>query len=107
MLDDYVRSKDAKTAVLLAKEYRVDSWLKAAYIHLLQRGPLEIEELLQTPSLDWETIARLSYARQLKFCDCAESWTQINLAIERSFKMELDNIKWTPSALAGATTCTR
>ena len=119
MLDDYVRSKDAKTAVLLAKEYRVDSWLKVAYIRLLlEHAPLKIEELLQTPSLDWETIARLSYAKQLELCEfnsatsfccnmsdvcyCAASTSRKKFAIERSFKMELDNMKWTPSALAAA-----
>jgi len=118
MLDDYVRSKDAKTAVLLAKEYRIDSWLKAAYVRLLlEHAPLKIEELLQPPSLDWETIARLSYAKQLElcefnpathfccdmggdYCDCAASTGRI--VIEQSFKMELDNMKWTPSALKAA-----
>jgi len=112
MLDDYVTSKDAKTAVFIAKAYHVDSWLKAAYIRLLQ-GPLIIEELLQTPSLDWETIARLSYAKLRAFaetatsryycacglqystvhevCGCRESMTRINSAVEQSFRMEPDN----------------
>ena len=113
MLEDYVTSKDAKTAVLIAKAYHVDSWLKAAYVRILQQGPLKIEELLQTPSLDWETIARLSYAKLcavannatsryycacgLQFstvhevCGCRESMTRINSAVEQSFGMEPDN----------------
>ncbi len=119
MLDSYVSSKDAKNAILLAKKYRVDSWLKAAYTRMVQRLP-KIEELLQTPSLDWETIARILYAKQLfvyptahyyctcgdntwtpvndSFCGCRESMTQINSAIEQSFRMELDDIKGTPNA---------
>ncbi len=111
MLYDYVSSElDAKNAVLLAKRYRVDSWLKAAYIRML-RGPLKIEEMLQTPSLDWETIARIKqleltfnhaycprYAQVDEICGGREFTPQINSVIEQSFRMELDNMKWTPSA---------
>jgi hypothetical protein len=44
---------------LLAKKYRVVSWLKTAYTRLLQLGPLMTAELRAHPELDWETIARL------------------------------------------------
>ena len=55
---------DAKEAVLLAKKYRVLSWLKASYGRLLQKTPLTIEELSSHPGLDWETMARLFYLKQ-------------------------------------------
>jgi len=59
-------SKPPKEAIFLAKKFRVVSWLKTAYTCILQ-NPLKIEELSQAPALDWETIARLLYAKQLGF----------------------------------------
>ena len=44
---------------MLAKEYRVLSWLKAAYNRLLQTTDLATNELTAHPELDWETIGRL------------------------------------------------
>ncbi len=111
VLDPYVMSKTAKDAVLLAKKYHVAKWLKAAYTRILQ-APLKIEELLQTPALDWETIARLLYAKQLglfpsgnatyycafcrspvrseSLCTCRVFATRIDPSIEESFRIEFE-----------------
>jgi hypothetical protein len=104
-------SKPPKDAILLAKKFRVVSWLKAAYTCIL-RTPLKIEELSQTPALDWETIARLLYAKQVglfppgnyycssctrsirgeALCVCGSFVGRIGSSIEESFRKEFEGV---------------
>jgi hypothetical protein len=59
-LDSWVENQPAKKVVLLAKKYFIRSWLKGAYLRLVQPTRiLTTQELLSPPSLDWETIGRL------------------------------------------------
>src|SRR5260221_51591 len=58
-LDSWVETHPAKKVVLLAKTYSIATWLKGAYIRLVQQKMLTTQELLYPPSLDWETIGRL------------------------------------------------
>jgi hypothetical protein len=58
-LDSWVETHPAKKVVLLAKKYSISSWLKGAYLRLVQQKTLTTQELLSPPSLDWETIGRL------------------------------------------------
>jgi len=111
VLDPYVKSITAKGAVLLAKKYHVAMWLHAAYARILQT-PFKIEDLLQSPALDWETIARLLYAKQLcllpsgnatyhctfcrnpvrrdLLCTCSSLAARIIPSIEESFQIEFE-----------------
>jgi len=65
-LDNWVKTQlRAKEAALLAKKYGVGTWLKEAYLRLLQTDSLTIDELVAPPeSLDWETIGRLFCVKQ-------------------------------------------
>jgi hypothetical protein len=64
-LDNWVKTQlEAKEAALLAKKYGVGTWLKDAYLRLLQTGSLTIDELVASPALDWETIGRLFCVKQ-------------------------------------------
>jgi hypothetical protein len=64
-LDNWVNTQlGAKEAALLAKKYGVGTWLKEAYLRLLQTNPLTIDELVAAPELDWETIGRLFCVKQ-------------------------------------------
>jgi len=58
-LDSWVETHPAKKVVLLAKKYSISSWLKRAYLRLVQKKMLTTQELRSAPSLDWETIGRL------------------------------------------------
>ena len=61
--------------IALAREYRMVGWLREAYLELVQKSPLDFEELRpagpclnrdppnknwEAKSIDWETLARIS-----------------------------------------------
>ena len=62
-LEDWKNNQSAKEVVLLAKKYRILKWLKDGYTRVLQQPSLTAAELSATPSLDWETIAKLLSAK--------------------------------------------
>ena len=60
--------------IALAREYRVEEWLRDAYVELTQKSPLDFEELRpaephsnsldgnwEATSRDWETLAKILY----------------------------------------------
>ena len=59
-LNRWVESISPKEAVIIAKQYGVQRWLRAAYIRLLD---CSLEGFADS-GLDWETIARLLWAKQ-------------------------------------------
>jgi len=108
-LDSWVEDHPAKKVALLAKKYSVPTWLKGAYIRMIQRRTLTTQELLSPPSLDWETIGRLLEANSTAFdsavvqntqrpcslcdsstCDCQE--VVLQSIVEYEFKEEFKAI---------------
>jgi len=51
--------RDIIEIILLAKKYRIKTWLRESYLAIVQRKELKIDDMLSPRTLDWETISRI------------------------------------------------
>ncbi|KAH9486152.1 hypothetical protein JR316_0000216 [Psilocybe cubensis] len=63
---ELVGTKNALRKIQLARKYDIESWLPDAYIELVEKEDLTLDELSQDPAypLDWETISKFFYIRE-------------------------------------------
>ncbi|PPQ85830.1 hypothetical protein CVT25_003461 [Psilocybe cyanescens] len=59
-----INQKNVLQRIQLGRKYNVTDWIRNAYVELVQKDTLKIEELSETSSpLDWPTIAKIFYMR--------------------------------------------
>ncbi|KAF9523865.1 hypothetical protein CPB83DRAFT_862227 [Crepidotus variabilis] len=109
-LNSYFQQLPAKEAVILAKKFRVENWLREGYRKLVEGEHLTLEELRETPVLEESTLVVLFYTKYRLFQQrakngymiCSECNTHtygpcpkcyVRIIVNEGFKQELEDMK--------------